>query len=91
MRHRPGKLKYQHHMIQGLRALLEMIEPWPEITAITPGRIAHTKAAQPGIKLKVQYHTPSGLKCMARAGGAAQEVFIVTSVPADVERKLKAQ
>ncbi len=91
MRHRgSSKIKYEHSMIIGLRALLEKIEPWAEIKSLIPGRIKPTKAPQPQIKLKVQYPVRDGLKCIARAGTAAQEVFIVTSSPAELKKKIEA-
>lgn len=79
MRHRgSSKIKYEHHMIQGLRRLLEQIEPWDEIKSIIPGEIRPTKSHRP-LSLEVKYDTLAGVKCLARSGSAIQEVFIVTS------------
>jgi hypothetical protein len=84
-----GKLKYKHSMIEGLRVLLESIEPWEEIQSIIPGRIEPHKSSKGGLKLKVQYNTNSGLKCIARNTTAVQEVFIVTDQPDLLTKKLK--
>jgi hypothetical protein len=85
-----SKIKYEHHMIQGLRELLEQIEGWDEIRSIIPARIKPTKAPQPQIKLKVQHPTSTGLKCLARSGGAVQEVFIVSADPMKLQKKIEA-
>lgn len=86
-RARSSKIKYEHHMISGLRQLLEGIEDWPEIKSIIPGRISHTGKNRP-LVLKVQYQIETGLKCQAQSRGAVQEVFIVTSKPDVISKKL---
>ncbi len=81
MKHRgSSKIKYEHHMIRGLRQLLEQIEPWDEIQSIIPGEIKPTKSHKP-LSLEVKYNIPTGIKCLAKSGSAVQEVFIVTSNP----------
>lgn len=82
MRHRSGssKIKYEHHMIQGLRPFLEQIEEWDEIKTIIPGRIEPVKFNKP-FSINVQYNTITGIKCIVRSGTAVQEVFIVTANP----------
>lgn len=77
-------------MIQGLRELLESIQPWPEITTIIPGRIKPTKGAGVSLHLTVQMPTTSGLKCLARRSGQIQEVFIVTRQPSELEKRLRS-
>lgn len=90
MKHRgSGKIKMQHHMIQGLRGLLESIESWPEIRTLIPAAIKHARGAG-ALRLKIQYVTPTGLKCIATRTGAAQEVFIVTPDPERVAQRLLA-
>ena len=92
MRLRQGssKIKYQHGMIAGLRELLESIEDWPEFRSAIPGVIRPTKGAGE-IVLRVQYVTPTGLKCLAKSGAAVQEVFFVTddadALKAKIEKK----
>jgi hypothetical protein len=91
MKHRgSGKIKMQHRMIQGLRQLLESIESWPEIRTIIPAVIRRTRGAGGELRLKVQYATPTGLKCIASRSGTAQEVFIVTADPQTVMQRLSA-
>lgn len=90
MRHRgPSKIKYEHHMIQGLRELLKQIEPWEEIKSIIPGRIKQTKSRQP-LSLWVSCNTKTGLKCLARSGSTVQEVFIVTPNPEALKQRLES-
>lgn len=86
-RARTSKIKYQHHMIKGLRKFLESIEPWDEIKSIIPGEIHPTKSVKP-LKLEVKYNTKSGVKCIAHSGSAVQEVFIVTAVPEAFKKRL---
>ncbi|MBI4120360.1 MAG: hypothetical protein HY454_02740 [Parcubacteria group bacterium] len=89
MKHRgSSKIKYEHHMIQGLRQLLEQIEPWDEIKSIIPGEIKPAKSHKP-LSLGVKYNTPTGIKCLARSGSAVQEVFIVTSNPKAFKQHLE--
>ncbi len=91
MRYRgKSKIKYEHGMIQGLRSFLERIENWDEIKSIIPGRSNRTRGNQPQIKLNVQYPVRDGLKCIARSGRAAQEVFFVTGNAAELQKKLEA-
>mgnify|MGYP001582180345 CR=1 FL=1 len=88
MRHRgSSKIKYEHHMIQGLRQLLEQIEPWDEIKSIIPGQIRPTKSHK-SLMLQARYNTQTGVKCLARSGSAVQEVFIVSSNPEVFKERL---
>lgn len=91
MKYRQGgtsKIKYEHSMIQGLRKLLESLESWIEIKAIIPGRIHPTNKSQ-ALRVKVQYHTTDGLKCLALSGSAVQEVFFVSSEAEILKLKLE--
>lgn len=67
-------------MIDGLRDFLESIETWEEIKSIIPGRIKPIDKSHV-LRIKVQYQTTDGLKCLALSGNAVQEVFIVSSEP----------
>ena len=87
MKYRRPKIKYQHHMITGLRELLESIEAWEEIITIIPARINRTKTNRSGINLKVQYATKTGLKCIAQAAGTTQEVFIISENVSGLQEK----
>lgn len=91
MKHRAktSKIKYEHAMIKGLRKLLEGIEDWEEIKSIFPGKICHTKSVQK-FHMKVQYKTKTGLKCLVLSRAAVQEVFIVTSKPDKIRKKIES-
>jgi hypothetical protein len=85
-RHRKAgssKIKYEHHMISGLRAKLEAIEQCPEVQSIIPGPINYVGASAP-FRFRVTRTITTGLKCSARSGRAVQDVFIVTDDPAAV-------
>jgi hypothetical protein len=74
-----SKIKFEHHIIEGLRPLLEKIQKWPEIKAINPGEIKRSSYNSGKLNLKVQYKTASGIKCLAKSSsGRIQEVFIVS-------------
>ena len=83
------KIKTKHDLIDGLLKLLTVISAWPEVSAINPGPIKPTRRRKgEPITLKVQYQTESGLKCLAQSQGI-QEVFIVSSDPLAVIKKIK--
>ena len=79
MRHRAGssKIKYDHTMIEELRKFLESIESWSEIQSIIPGRINHV-GRPTNFRIRIQYDTRTGIKCLVRSRSAVQEVFFVT-------------
>ncbi len=79
MKHRgSSKIKYEHTMIEGLRELLEKLEPTKEIKAIIPGRISR-KRSHSKLTIRVQRPTITGIKCLATVDHSVQEVFIVTN------------
>jgi hypothetical protein len=80
-----GKVKYEHGMIDRLRAALEKLAVDKRIGSIIPGVIKPRKGSG-GLEIKVQYKTVTGLKCKAFCGGATQEVFVVTGSPDEIER-----
>jgi hypothetical protein len=90
MRHRMGssKIKYEHGMIHGLRKFLEGIEYWEEIKSIIPAVINKTKGSVSFV-FRVRYATEKGLKCFAQSGHSIQEVFIATSKPDELRKKLE--
>jgi len=90
MRHRGNsKIKLKHGLIPGVRGFLERVAKWDEIDAINPGVITPRKGSGK-FSVRVQYHTESGVKCIARSGSAVQELFFVTSEPSVVEEKLQS-
>jgi hypothetical protein len=77
-----GKVKRMHSRVGGLDAILDrIIDSCPHVTRIVPGRIKVRRGKTPP-GFKVQYVTPTGLKCLYNGTGTVQEVFIVTSEPA---------
>jgi Predicted metal-binding protein (DUF2103) len=87
-----GKLKIEHHMIEGLRPALEAMCAWPEVDGITAGRIRRIPGGRVvQLELRVSTTTMTGLKLTARSRGAVQEVFIVTHSPERVAGKIRSQ
>lgn len=77
MKHRgSSKIKYEHHMIPGLREHLEELESNPDIKSIIPGEIKRTKGAKRFV-FELKYSTLTGAKYLAYSGCSVQEVFIV--------------
>ncbi|MFP4641999.1 MAG: DEAD/DEAH box helicase [Dehalococcoidia bacterium] len=85
-----SKIKHEHGIIPGLREFLEdELEPMYETRTIIPGRITKKKGTSPGFRVRFQYPTSSGAKILAYNSGAVQEVFVVTSDPESLKRKLE--
>ena len=73
-----GRIKRQHGRIQGLDEILKHISvDCPDVARIVPGRISVRKGTT--LQFKIQYSTPTGLKCLYLAAGTVQEVFLVCS------------
>ncbi len=74
-----GKLKVEHHIIPGVRELLEsLLEHTPGIKSIIPGVIRPVRDAKGEVKIRVTVPTTSGWKAIALSAGARQELFIST-------------
>ena len=77
-----GKLKVEHSIIDGLRAVLErLLNGNPAIRAIIPGVIRPVRDARGRIEIRVTVPTTNGWKAIALSAGARQELFISTSLP----------
>lgn len=85
-KYRPNKIKIQHHVLSEIKRQLEQIANYPEVDGIIPGMIKPKKGGSVGITLS--YYTDSGLKLIARSGGAAQEVFVISKYPDLIEQRL---
>ena len=74
-----GKVKREHGRVRGLDAVCDtIVRDCPHVSRIVPGRISRRRGNGPAT-LRVQYATPAGLKCIyAAAGGAVQELFLVS-------------
>lgn len=79
-RYRQNKIKREHTILDGLWPVLEQMAAHPDVQSITPGRIS-PRTSNRAEGLRFQYHTETGLKLLARASRAVQEVFVVTHKP----------
>jgi hypothetical protein len=74
-----GRIKRQHGRVAGLDAILNrIIKHCPFVSRIVPGRIK-VRRGKGSAKLKLQYKTGAGLKCLYVATGTVQEVFLICS------------
>lgn len=74
-----GRIKRQHGRVGGLDEILNrIIAQCPHVSRIVPGRITVRRGKTPA-SFKVQYATPSGLKCLYTGTGTVQEVFLICS------------
>jgi len=85
-----GKLKVEHSIIDGVRALLEtLLAGNPEIRSVIPGVIRPVRDARGEVKVRVTVPTMNGWKAIALSAGARQELFISTALSkADLEKAL---
>jgi len=86
-RHRTGKIKTQHAILDGLLPYLERLAEMESVKTIIPARIirAHkvgTRGAR--IKIKISGPTPTGLRLQAASARYAQEIYVVTNDPHSV-------
>jgi hypothetical protein len=76
-----GKLKVEHHILAGVRGLLErLLEDAPDIRSVIPGVIKPVRDAKGEVKIRVTVPTNNGWKAIALSGGARQELFISTAL-----------
>jgi len=76
-RRRSGKLKVQHHFLEGLEKYLEEIQSWEVVESIIPGRIVRQNRGRGSQGLFLKYRTLSGYKLLYKSGTSVQEVFVV--------------
>lgn len=75
-KYRAGKIKQEHHIIPGIRPILEQIERCPDVKSVLPGPIRPLRAR---LEMTFQYFTDTGLKLLAKNGSAIQEIFLTTA------------
>ena len=77
-----GKLKVEHSIVDGLRAVLERLlaENPAAIRSIIPGVIRPVRDAKGEVRIRVTVPTTNGWKAIALSAGARQELFISTSL-----------
>jgi len=68
-----------HALLAGLEQALSPVAALPGVSVCIPGRTRRTGSRPSGPALRAQADTPDGIKLAYRAGGAVQEVFVVTS------------
>lgn len=86
-----GRIKRQHGRVRGLDAILDrIVGQCPFVSRIVPGRIK-VRRGKGSAKLKLQYETPAGLKCLYLGTGTVQEVFLICTDSAQAAQWLKDQ
>ncbi|NPA42326.1 MAG: hypothetical protein GXO18_08650 [Aquificae bacterium] len=76
---RSGKLKVEHHLLEGLDKFLKEIQNWEVVESIIPGRIVRQNKGRGSKGLFLKYRTLSGYKLLYKNGTSVQEVFVVCS------------
>lgn len=64
--------------LEGLIPLLRRLADQPGVGTVTPAVISRVRGRIPGLKLRVSTPITGGHKLVARRGGSAQEVFVIT-------------
>ncbi|GIU74876.1 MAG: hypothetical protein KatS3mg004_1963 [Bryobacteraceae bacterium] len=91
LRAHQNKLKIEHSILDGLRAVLERLAADPDIRAIIPGVIRPVRDARGTVRIRVTVPVQNGWKAIALAAGARQELFISTALgQAELERRIEA-
>ena len=65
--------------LEGLIPLLKRLAALPGVDTVTPAVINRVRGRSPGLRLRVSTPITGGHKLVARRGGSAQEVFVVTA------------
>jgi len=75
--------------LEGLIPLLQRLAALPGIDTVTPAVISRVRGRSPGLRLRVSTPITGGHKLVARRGSSAQEVFVVTGLPAaELEQRI---
>jgi hypothetical protein len=88
-KHRKGKVKREHHMLEGLEEILREIGKWECVESIIPGRIARTNRGKGSRGIFLKYRTMSGFKVLYKRGTSVQEVFVVCKDYNDFEKRFR--
>jgi len=76
-----NRLKIEHSIIDGLRAVLErLLNANPEIRSVIPGVIRPVRDAKGKIRVRVTVPTQNGWKAIGLSAGARQELFVSTAL-----------
>jgi len=77
-KYRKGKIKLEHHLIEGAEELLKSLEKLSSVKGIIPGRISRNQKGRGQKGLFLKYETPSGWKLLLKSGSTVQEIFVIT-------------
>jgi hypothetical protein len=85
-----GRLVVTHSTyLEGLIPLLKRLAALPGVDTVTPAVISRVRGRSPGLRLRISTPITGGHKLVARRGGSAQEVFVVTAWTRDqLQREL---
>jgi hypothetical protein len=85
-----GRLVVTHSTyLEGLIPLLKRLAALPGVDTVTPAVISRVRGRSPGLRLRISTPISGGHKLLARRGGSAQEVFVVTAWTRDqLQREL---
>ncbi|MFM7313621.1 MAG: DUF2103 domain-containing protein [Cyanobium sp.] len=84
-----GRLVITHSTyLEGLVAVLRQLAAQPGINTVTPAVINRVRGRCPGLRLRVSAPITGGHKLLARRGGSAQEVFVVTGLEREALQEL---
>lgn len=85
-----GRLVVTHSTyLEGLIPLLKRLAALPGVDTVTPAVISRVRGRSPGLRLRISTPISGGHKLVARRGGSAQEVFVVTAWTRDqLQREL---
>ena len=71
------RLKVEHSIIDGVRAVLEeLLRANPQVRSVIPGVIRPVRDAKGKVRVRVTVPTQNGWKAIALSAGARQELFI---------------
>jgi len=76
-RHRKGKVKIEHHLLEGLEEYLKKLSSFSSVKSIIPGRIVRQNKGTGSKGLFLKYETPTGYKLLYKNGTSVQEIFVV--------------
>ncbi|MFN9619025.1 MAG: DUF2103 domain-containing protein [Synechococcaceae cyanobacterium] len=65
--------------LEGLIPLLRQLARAEGIDTVTPAVISRVRGRSPGLRLRVSTPIRGGYKLVARRGGSAQDVFVITA------------
>jgi hypothetical protein len=78
-KYRKGKLKLEHHTLEGFDKYIKPVLEIEIVEAVIPGRIFRNNKGRGSKGLFLQYETSSGFKLLYKNGTSVQEVFVVCS------------